>query len=42
VDIEKGKKAIEALKAMDVDVTSLEEKLTWATTARDVLLKEFV
>jgi len=41
-DIEKGLKAIEALKAMDVDVKALEERIEWAITARDVLLKEFV
>lgn len=42
VDIKRGEKAIEALKAMDVDVKDIEEKIEWAKTARDVLLKEFV
>ena len=41
-DIDKGEKAINALKAMDVDVKSLEEKLEWAKKAREILLKEFV
>jgi len=40
-DIEKGKKAIAAMKAMDMDVKALEERITWAETARDVLLREF-
>ena len=41
-DIEKGKKAIAAMKEMDMDVKTLEERIVWAEKARDVLLKEFV
>ena len=40
-DIEKGEKAVKALKEMDIDVKDIEEKIEWAKTARDVLLKEF-
>ena len=38
-DIEKGKKAISAMKEMGLDVKSLEERIEWAETARDVLLR---
>ena len=41
-DIDKGAKAIQAMKEMDIDVKSLEEKLEWAKKAREILLKEFV
>jgi len=41
-DIDRGSKAIKAMKEMDIDVKSLEEKLEWAKKAREVLLKEFV
>ena len=41
VDIERGEKAIKALKELDVDVKSIEEKIEWAKKAREVLLTEF-
>ncbi|MBA7601423.1 hypothetical protein ES703_08496 [subsurface metagenome] len=41
-DIEKGEKAISAMKEMGLDVKALEERLNWAKTARDVLLREFI
>ena len=40
-DIEKGEKAIAAMKEMGLDVKSLEERLTWAKTAQKVLLRDF-
>jgi len=42
VDIKRGEKAIAALKELDVDVKGIEEKLQWAKSARDMLLKEFI
>lgn len=41
VDIERGEKAVKALKELDVDVKSIEEKIEWAKKAREVLLTEF-
>ena len=41
-DIEKGEKSISIMKDLGMDVKTLEERLVWAKTARDVLLKEFV
>ena len=41
VEIERGEKAIKALKELDVDVKSMEEKIEWAKKAREVLLTEF-
>jgi len=41
VDIERGEKAIKALKELDIDVKSMEEKIEWAKKAREVLLTEF-
>ena len=41
-DLKRGEKAIKAMKELDLDVKSLEEKLEWAKKARDILLKEFV
>ena len=41
-DIERGEKAINLMKELGMDVKDLEAKLKWATTARDVLLREFV
>jgi saccharopine dehydrogenase-like NADP-dependent oxidoreductase len=42
VDIEKGEKAVKALKELDIDVKGIEEKIEWAKKAREVLLTEFV
>jgi len=41
-DIEKGKKAVSAMKEMGLDVKALEERIIWAEKAREVLLKEFI
>lgn len=41
VDIVRGEKAVKALKELDVDVTTLEERIEWAKKARQVLLTEF-
>jgi len=41
-DLERGEKAIKAMKELDMDVKSLEEKLEWAKKAREILLKEFI
>lgn len=40
-DIEKGEKAVAALKSLDIDTKDLEEKIEWAKKAREVLLAEF-
>lgn len=40
-EIERAEKAIGALKTLDVDVKSIEEKIEWAKKAREVLLTEF-
>jgi len=40
-DIERGDKAIAALKELGINVTEIEGKLTWAKKAREVLLKDF-
>ena len=40
-EIGKAEKAVEALKALDVDTKSIEEKIEWAKKAREVLLTEF-
>ena len=42
VDIERGEKGIKALKELGIDVKDMEEKIEWAKTAREVLLREFV
>lgn len=42
VDIERGEKAVAALKEMGVEVKDIEEKIEWAKKARTVLLTEFV
>ena len=41
IEIERAEKAVKALKELDVDVKSLEEKIEWAKKAREVLLTEF-
>ena len=41
VDIERGEKAVKALKELDIDVKGIEEKIEWAKKAREVLLTEF-
>jgi len=41
-DIERSEKAVVALKELDIDVKSIEEKIEWAKKAREVLLTEFV
>jgi len=41
-DIERGEKGVAALKEMGIETKDLEEKIEWAKTAREVLLREFV
>jgi len=41
VDIERGEKAITLLKQLNINVTEIEDKLTWAKKAREMLLKDF-
>ena len=41
VAIKEAHKAIAALKSLGVDASDLEDKITWAETTRDTLLKEF-
>ncbi len=41
VDIDKAKRAIEALRDLGLVTKDLEDKLAWAEKARDVLLKQF-
>jgi len=40
-DIERGDKALVALKELGINVTEIEDKLSWAKKAREVLLKDF-
>ena len=42
IDIQKAKKAVTLLKEMDVDTTSIEDKLAYTEKARNILLKDFV
>lgn len=42
VDIERGEKAIAALKELGIGVKELEERIEWGKKAREVLLSEFV
>ena len=40
-DIEEAERAIEVLDRLGVDPSDLKDKLTWAKTTRETLLKEF-
>jgi hypothetical protein len=40
-DIEKAQKAIEIMKSLGMDTTEIQDKLNWAKTVRETLLKEF-
>jgi len=40
-DIERSRKAITALSELGMNVIDLENKLTWAVKAREVLLRDF-
>lgn len=40
-DLEASKKAIEVLRKLGMNVSELDEKITWAEETRNVLLREF-
>lgn len=40
-DMEASKKAIESLRKLGMDVSELEDKITWAEETRKLLLTEF-
>ena len=40
-DIEEAERAIELLDGLGVDASDLKDKLMWAKTTRETLLKEF-
>jgi hypothetical protein len=40
-DLERARNAVNTLKKLGMDTTSLEEKLTWAEETRKTLLSEF-
>lgn len=40
-DIAKAKRSIEVMKGLGMDVSALEEKLTWSENVSTTMLKEF-
>jgi len=40
-DIDKAQKAIEIMKSLGMDTTEIQDKLNWAKTVRETLIKEF-
>ena len=40
-DMDKAQKAIDVMKSLGMDVKELQDKLDWAKSVRETLLKEF-